>query len=143
MHSRLLLALLIALLAFGCKDAESTRIEEVQARLQGTWLLEFESGGQKVRRMLALGKDGKFNDRLEVTSPGQGAERLEFAGEWSYDGMNLKRRFLSENGRQFSGGKIRFATFPLTTVSVKELILEDNIQGKKLTFQRTADGAAQ
>lgn len=129
----------VALVA-ACSDAESVRVNETQAQLVGTWLLESEAGSVKSRRVLALERNGKFSDRLTVTTSEGNPEKLEYAGEWSFDGMNLKRRFLQENGRQYSGGKIRFATFPLISVSASELVVDDNIQGRKLTFGRAAEG---
>ena len=67
-------------------------------------------------------------------------ERHEYAGEWSYDGTNFKRRYLQENGRQFSGGKIRYATFPLASVSPSELVVDDKIQGSKVIYRRVTEG---
>src|SRR5689334_5690937 len=104
-------ALLAGFHLVGCSDAESARIEQTQARLVGTWLLESESGTVKSRRVLTLTGEGKFRDKVAITSSGATSEKIEYGGEWSYDGANLKRRFLQENGRQFSGGKIRYATF--------------------------------
>ena len=66
---------------------------------------------------------------------------MEFAREWSYDGSNLKRRFLQENGRQYSGGGMRFATFPLLSVNSAEFVVDDRIAKKKVTYRRTGDAS--
>jgi hypothetical protein len=124
----------------GCGDPEAARIDEARARLVGTWLMESESGFVKSRRVLSLAADGKFVDRESVATGNEPVQRQVYAGEWSYDGMNFKRRFLQENGRQYSGGKIRFATFPLVSVSDRELVLDDNIRGERIAYRRVADG---
>lgn len=111
-HLLPLSVLLAAALAAGCDNAESQRMEQTRARLAGTWLREVDAEGTKSRRVLVLGADAKFTDRVSVLVAGKQAERAEFAGEWSYDGINLKRRFLQENGRQYAGGGMRYATFP-------------------------------
>jgi hypothetical protein len=141
MSRTLLPCALVALtLLAGCDSAESLRVAETRAQLAGTWLRELDDETTKVRRVLALGTDGKFSDRLVVTTAGQPAERQEAAGEWSYDGTHLKRRYLQENGRQFSGGKMRYATFPLVSVGRSDLVLNDNLQGREVSFRRVPDG---
>ncbi len=100
----------------------------------GTWLEESDPGSLSARRVLSLKADGKFTDEISVR--GSSPERRELAGEWSYDGLNLKRRYLQENGRQFSGGGMRYATFPLKAVTQSELVLEDNIQKRQAKYRR-------
>ncbi|OOG42239.1 hypothetical protein [Polaromonas sp. A23] len=141
MKKTILLPLLVALaLAAGCDNEESARTDETRAKLVGTWLREAESGGVKSRRVLSLSQDGKFADRIHATAADGQSERLDYAGEWSYDGTNLKRRYLQENGRQFSGGKIRYATQPLVSVSSSELVTRDNAGGIELVYQRAPEG---
>lgn len=138
---RLLLALISgAFVLAGCDSAESRRVEETQAALVGTWLRESQSGLIKSRRVLYLGADGKFAERLVTREEGGNAAGIEYAGEWSYDGIHLKRRFLAENGRQYSGGRIRFATFPLLSSSRSEFVVDDNIVGEKVSYRRVAEG---
>lgn len=141
MMRRALLLSTIPVLALlsGCDNAESQRVEGIRTKLSGTWLHEVEGEGAKSRRVVVLGSDGKFIDRVAVLVPGKEAERVELAGEWSYDGINLKRRYLQENGRQFSGG-MRFATFPMISVTDSELVLDDSIAGRRVTYRRVAEG---
>jgi hypothetical protein len=133
-------ALLMVVLMAGCDNAESVRMDETRAQLVGTWLREVESGSMKSRRVLSLSQEGKFVDRIQATAAGGQSERLDYAGEWSYDGTNLKRRYLQENGRQFSGGKIRYATQPLVSVSSSELVTKDNVAGVELVYHRVLEG---
>ena len=132
--------LLAAALLAGCDSAESVRIEEARAKLVGTWLEEVAAEDAKSRRVLSLGTDGKFIDRIVLSVPGAPAQRRELAGEWSYDGTNLKRRYLRENGRQFSGSGMRYATFPLRSVTQSELVVDDNIRGKEALWRRVPEG---
>ena len=135
----LTLAVATALLTSACDNAESVRIDETRTKLIGTWQRAVEPGSGE-RRVLTLGKDGKFTDRSERAGSAGAVERHEYGGEWSYDGTHLKRRFLQENGRQFSGGKIRFATFQLKAVTASEFVVNDNIEGRDVTYRRVLEG---
>ena len=115
-------------------------MDETRAQLVGTWLREVESGGMKSRRVLSLSQEGKFVDRIHATAADGQSERLDYAGEWSYDGTNLKRRYLLENGRQFSGGTIRYATQPLVSVSASGFVTRDAAGGIELVYSRVPEG---
>lgn len=133
-------AIVILLLFAGCDSTESVRIDETRAKLVGTWQRGVELDSGKGRRVLTLGKDGKFTDRSDRVGSDGSPERQEYAGEWSYDGTYLKRRFLQENGRQFSGGKMRYATFQLKAVSASEFVVNENIEGRDVTYRRVSEG---
>jgi hypothetical protein len=139
----LLLSLVGIALITGCDSVESVRVEEVRAKLAGTWLREIEVGDLKTRRVIVFGTDGKFTDRLVIATSGGPTERRELAGEWAYDGTNLKRKFLQENGHQFTGGSMRYATFPLVSVTQSELMVKDNFEGQVVRYLRSAEGTQQ
>ncbi|MEZ0307806.1 MAG: hypothetical protein ACAH21_07760 [Ramlibacter sp.] len=134
----LFLSIFISFLA-GCDSGESRRIEETRTKLVGSWLEEVQDAQYRYRRIVALGADGKFTDRI-LSTRGAVTERREFAGEWSYDGTNFKRRYLQENGRQYAGGTMRFTTFPLLSVGPSELVVTDTMASQQVTFRRVADG---
>lgn len=136
----LFISITAVLLLASCENAESLRIEETRTKLVGTWVREDNAEGEKARRVLSLGADGKFVDRILITSSDGQSERKELAGEWSYDGINLKRRFLQENGRQFSGGGMRYATFALVSVGASEFVINDNIVGREVSYRKTVEG---
>jgi hypothetical protein len=136
----LLCSSLFAALLLGCDNPESARIEEVRSKLVGTWLEEAEAGSVRSRRVLTLAADGKFTDRALTISAGSTTNSKEFAGEWSYDGTNFKRRYMQENGRQYAGGSMRFATFALKELKRSELIVYDSIQGRDAIYRRVPDG---
>lgn len=125
-----------------CSAQDDARIEQTRARLIGTWIEEPEPGSTTARRVLSLGADGKFTYVIFATVSDPARERMELGGEWSYDGSNLKRRFLQENGRQFSGGGIRYATFPLKEVTDSEFVVEDNIRKRRARYRRIGSAGA-
>jgi hypothetical protein len=135
----LALGLCCGLLA-ACQDAEGLRTAQTRTALVGTWLAESEEAGGSMRRVLVLGNEGKFSERISVASTGAPVARKEFAGEWSYDGTHLKRRYLQEDGRQFAGGRIRYATFPLVFVSAEAFVVRDTIVAREVNFRRAAEG---
>lgn len=119
----------------GC-GSEDPAMSATRAKLVGTWLEEQEPATASPRRVLSLKADGKFTDEILMSVPGSSPDKRELAGEWSYDGVNLKRRYLQENGRQFSGGGMRYATFTLKAVTDAELVLDDNIQKREARYRR-------
>lgn len=134
-------AVLCGCLLAACESAESQRILQVRTQLVGTWQFNGTSDGEQVQRTVRLGQDGKFTDTVRVQKSGEPAQDSnEYGGEWSYDGNNLKRRYMSENGRKYSGGTLRYSTFPLTSVSSSELVLQDNIAKEERRYQRLAEG---
>lgn len=130
--------LLVSFFLFGCDNAEKVRIEDTTEKLAGTWL---QSGTEveQYRRVLSLSKDGKFVDRLSIQKSDSKTEKIELTGEWTYDGINLKRRFLSENGQKFSGGTLRYLTFQVISVTDKEIILKSK-EALNINYLRVAEG---
>lgn len=126
----------VASLLAGCDSAESQRIAQVRSQLAGTWSTSFLAEDARVRHHMVLQPDGKFTQRVHITPPDGPDERVELTGEWSYDGSNFKRRYLTENGRKFAGASIRYATFPLVSVSDTELVTQDTINGGQRVYQR-------
>lgn len=141
MKRRAALTLVAAAVLAGCDSAESRRIEDTRARLVGTWTDEVADGEATFRRELVLGADGRFTDRVVRTNGGN-SQVHDYGGEWSYDGSNLKRRFLREDGRQFSGGAIHYATFTVKSVTATEFVVDDNIQRREARFRRVAQGTS-
>lgn len=141
MARTLFLSIAALLLLAGCENADSSRMEETRNKLVGTWLREDGSDGDNSRRVLYLGANGKFVDSISRSTSEGRMERTEFSGEWSYDGKNLKRRFLQENGRQFSGGRIRYATFALVSAQASEFVVNDNIVGREVRYRKTLEEA--
>jgi len=133
-------ALFLPLVLSGCDDAQSARIEETRGRLVGTWLREDEFEGAKMRMVVALGQDGKFSERAKFVAPDGRTESEHFGGEWSYDGINFKRRYLQQGGRQFSGGGIRYATYQLTSLTRTDFTGKDNREGREITYRRVSEG---
>jgi hypothetical protein len=111
-----------------------------RSKLVGAWQREFEFRGAKGRTVVALGVDRKFTERVELVESDGRARRQEFAGEWSFDGIKFTRRYLQENGRQYSGGRLRFVTLDLTSVTDKQIVGRDNIRGEEVVFQRAEGG---
>ena len=134
----LVTASLAAALVSAC-DGGAVRDDDPKSTLVGTWQREFEFQGAKARLVLALGGNRKFTEQIEFLEPDGRSHRQDFAGEWSYDGLKFTRRYLQENGRQYAGGTIRFATLDVTSVSGREMVGKDNVRGEEVTYQRAAN----
>lgn len=133
----LLITVAILALLVGCEDSENLRVRDTTSKLVGTWQRE-DAGNIRAQRTLVLASDGKFVEKIDIVQSDQTLRRVEFAGEWSYDGTNLKLRFFQENGRKYSGGSMRFATSPLLSVNAAEFVVDDSFAKTKATYRRTA-----
>lgn len=129
--------LLLALL--GCGDGTTYR-ENPRARLAGTWQREMTFDGAKGRATIILAPEGKFTERLQVTGPGGNVEKVDFAGVWLTDGSSFTLRYLQENGRPYSGGKIHFLTLLLTSVTPREFTGRDELGSRDVSYQRAESG---
>jgi hypothetical protein len=134
-----IVVLLLGLGLGGCEDAQALKAQETSQRLVGTWLREIEVDGAKGRRVLVLGSDGKFSETLGVEFADGRKGREERAGDWSYDGTNLKRRYTHEDGRQLSGNYY-FVTFALTSFTGSEFEGRNYVQGEEVRYRKVAEG---
>jgi hypothetical protein len=139
-----LLAVTLAVALLGACSGEATGDgdSDPKSKLVGTWQQDFEFQGAKAHLVLALGADRKFTERIEFLEPDGRTQRQDYAGEWAYDGLKFTRRYLQENGRQYSGGKLRFATLDLTSITNREMVGKDNLRGEVVVYRRAAPGAS-
>lgn len=130
-----------ALLA-GCNQwTEDSPQEDIQQKLVGSWLREYDQEGAHVRRLLVLGPDGQFTESAKVML-GDAVTTHQHAGRWLYDGMNLKRHYTSFDGVQPSSPVLPYATFQVRFESSRELVGTDNVRRREVRYQRVEDGAA-
>jgi hypothetical protein len=136
-----IVALLSGLLVVACEDVQARRAGEGREKLVGTWLREIDAPIGKARRVLVLAPDGKFSEELIAHLSEGRTGRETRAGEWSYDGTNLKRRYTQEDGRQLSGN-FNFATFELTKLTPSEFEGRNHAQGEEIRYKRVPAGTA-
>jgi hypothetical protein len=133
------LTLLAAALA-GCGDPpDDSPRHQIAERLVGTWLREYDEDGTRVRRVLVLRADGTFRELSVAALPGMVAKN-EHQGEWSFDGTNLKRRYILVNGEPPSRLRPPFATFELRFESRDEFVGVDNVHRRQVVYRRVGEG---
>ena len=112
----------------------------VEQRLVGTWLREYQEDATRVRRVLVLEQDGSFREMAAVL-PGAGpAIQHSHAGEWLFDGTNLKRRYTRLDGQAPAAPIVPFATFELKFQSPDEFLGIDNVHRRQVQYRRVTDG---
>ena len=116
--------------------------QQVQERLVGTWLREYHDGSAKVRRVLVLNSDGRFSERAVATAAGALVAEHSHAGEWRFDGTNLKRRYTRMNGRKPSAPTVPFLTFEVRFESPDDLVGVDNVRRHQVRYRRVVEGTA-
>ena len=95
------LTALVAALVGGCGAApDDSPTEQVQERLVGTWLREYQDEATVVRRILVLEPGGSFREKSTVTDGGAVVAGHEGEGVWLFDGTNLKRHYRRMDGRE-------------------------------------------
>ncbi len=135
-------ALVMALVLAGFMLAACERpqadptVEAVQQRLVGSWLREYQQEGARVSRLLVLESDGRFSESAQVVDAAGATTTHQHAGEWTYDGTNLKRRYTSFNGKQPSAPILPYATFALRFESGREFVGTDNVRKREVRYLR-------
>lgn len=114
--------------------------EAVRRRLVGSWLREYEQDGARVRRLLVLAPDGHFRETARVVDASGAVMLHAHAGEWTYDGTNLKRRYTSFDGKQPAAPTMPYATFELRFESNREFVGIDNVRKREVRYQRVGEG---
>ena len=107
-----------------------------QLDLQGSWLREYEEGGIRARRLLALAADGSFSEMVRVTDVTGAVSEHRHEGTWLYDGTNLKRKYTSVDGKPPSRLNLPFATFEVKFVSKNEFVGVDNVHHNEVRYHR-------
>ena len=134
-------AALAGLCLAGCDSPPAdSPLDTVQQRLVGSWLRDYEQDGAHVRRLLVLDADGHFTETARVTGRGGTVTAHSNAGEWLYDGTNLKRKYLSSDGKPMSRLTLPFATFALHFESNREFVGVDNLHKLEVRYQRVEQG---
>ncbi|MFC5523844.1 hypothetical protein [Polaromonas jejuensis] len=139
--SRLCAGLMLAGVLAACiGPPDDSRAEDVQLQLMGTWLRDYEENGIRVRRVLVLAQDGHFSEMTKATQYDVIVARHDHAGEWHFDGTNLKRRYTLIDGNQPSAPMFPYVAFELRFESRNEFIGTDNVRQRQVRYQRVADG---
>lgn len=111
--------------------------EQTAELLPGTWLREYEpQDGINVRRLLVLQADGAFREVSRVTDASGQATEFVNEGTWLFDGINLKRKYTSMNGKPPSRLNLPFATFAIVFETRNEFAGVDHIHGRRIRYQR-------
>lgn len=114
--------------------------DDVQQRLVGSWQRDYDQDGAHVRRLLVLDADGRFSEAARVVAPGGAVTEHLHTGQWLYDGINLKRKYLSADGKPLSRLTLPYATFALKFESNREFVGTDNLRHRQVRYQRVEPG---
>ena len=134
--------LAVTLLLGACESSpEDSPADAVQQRLVGTWLREYDEQGAHVRRILVLEADGKFREMSTFILPGTpDKQESSGAGQWLFDGTNLKRHYISINGKPIYAPTVPFATFEVSFPSKSEFVGVDHVHHREVHYERVVDG---
>ena len=139
---RTALAALLSVLGFvvaGCDPATSANAD-IEERLVGTWLRDYEERGTRVRRILVLEPGGHFRESSRSLGPAEPGTVHAHEGEWLYDGTNLKRRYTLMDGKPPAAPTVPFAAFQIAFQGPHAFIGTDNVRRRELSYRRVSDG---
>ena len=114
--------------------------DATEQRLVGTWLREYVQDGTPVRRVLVLGSDGKFQERYRASGSGDADIAQAHAGDWVFDGTNLKRHYTVVDGKPATRANVLFATLEIRFPSKHEFIGVDRVRKREVRYQRVDEG---
>lgn len=116
--------------------------DAIGQQLIGTWLREYDEAGVHVRRVLVLAPDGRFREMSSIRPAAPEAQPAlsTGAGEWLFDGTNLKRHYRLINEKPLSAPNYPFATFEIRFPSRTQFVGLDRVRRIEVSYQRVADG---
>jgi hypothetical protein len=115
-------------------------VDAVQHQLVGSWLRQYTQEGARVQRLLVLGEDGLFTETARVVDAAGAVTGHAHAGQWTFDGTNLKRRYTSFDGKQPSAPTLPYVTYQLKFESRYEFVGTDNVRKREVHYSRVAQG---
>ncbi len=134
---------LAALLLAACDNPPAdSPADDVRQLLVGSWLREYDQEGARVRRLLVLGDDGRFRETARVVDAAGIVTDHAHAGDWTFDGTNLKRRYTSFDGKQPSAPTLPYVTYQLRFESKYAFVGTDNVRRREVRYLRVEEGAA-
>ena len=110
--------------------------EQIQSRLVGHWLRDYEEDGVHARRLLVLESDGHFSESVRVVDAAGAVTEHAHVGEWTFDGTNLKRRYTLTDGKRRAAPSVPFATYEIRFESIHEFVGRDNVHQRELRYRR-------
>lgn len=135
--------LLASLLLVACDSPPTdSPAEEGQQLLVGSWLREYDQEGAHVRRLLVLEQDGRFSEAARVVAVGGTVTEHLHTGQWLFDGINLKRKYTSADGKPLSRLRLPYATFQIRFNSNRAFTGTDNLRQREVHYRRAEPGAA-
>lgn len=141
-RSLLVAMALTGFLLVACDSSPSdSGTEAVEQQLAGSWLREYDQDGAHVRRLLVLEPDGRFIETARIVDAAGAVTEHIHAGEWIFDGINLKRKYTSADGKPPSRLRLPYATFALRFESNREFVGTDNLRKREVRYLRVAQGA--
>jgi hypothetical protein len=136
----LAMLLLAGALAACNSPPDDSSARSIGQQLIGTWLREYEENGFKVRRVLVLEPDGHFRELSKIAELDIAQAQHSHAGEWHFDGTNLKRRYTSVDGKPPAAPVMPYATFELKFQSHNEFTGIDHVRKHQVQYRRVQDG---
>jgi hypothetical protein len=134
---------LTGLVLAGCNNPPpDSPLDAIQQQLVGSWLREYTQEGAQVRRLLVLGEDGRFAETARVVDAAGAVTEHAHAGQWTFDGTNLKRRYTSFDGKQPSAPTLPYVTYQLKFESRYEFVGTDNVRKREVRYSRVGQGTA-
>jgi hypothetical protein len=116
--------------------------DAVQQQLVGSWLRDYTQDGAQVRRLLVLADDGRFLETARVVDASGAVTEHAHAGQWTFDGTNLKRRYTSFDGKQPAAPMLPYVTYQLKFESRYEFVGIDNVRKREVHYSRVQPGTA-
>jgi hypothetical protein len=136
-------AVLLTLLLGACDSSPvDSPADSINQLLQGRWLREYKQDDARVQRVLTLQPGGGFVEAATVFHADGTVTEHAHAGQWRYDGMNLKRKYSSFDGEKPSAPTLPYITHQIRFESRHEFVGTDNVRQREVRYHRLREGVA-
>ena len=138
-----LIGFLLSLWLSACNNPPiDSPADSVNQLLQGRWLRDYQQDDARVQRVLTLQPDGRFVEEATVFHADGAVTEHAHAGQWVYDGMNLKRKYSSFDGKKPSAPTLPYVTHQIRFESRHEFVGTDNLRRREVRYHRLREGVA-
>lgn len=125
------LALLVS-----CGKSNNPSDIDAEKKFVGIWSSDVDYDGLKNNIITSLAPDGTFHEVEKIFNENKSVEEVRHAGDWSFDGVNLKRRYTRKNGKPLTNAQFGYITFAVREYQSGSFIGVNNIEQRSVKFTR-------
>jgi hypothetical protein len=133
--SPVVLALLL-ISTVSCGRPTTPTEDRIRQELVGTWMSETNEEGVRIRVVVNVIGGGGFREVESSVDPDGTSKQNSYAGEWSFDGTNFKRRYTSKDDQPLPNSQVGYTTYAVSMFRADEFLGVDHGHRRTVKFSR-------